>query len=141
MQRPENREFREWARFQEDEAIWPAQVITWLPLVSYVVSFVVLLVTLVGLGIGLRQPAASLASVAVSLLYVCLYGLAGSWIGARQRRGVRLAIAIFTWSLIGLVLSGRLVSLGAAYDVVALILVIRAGRAMGMRYVSSRYAS
>ncbi len=134
-------EFHGWARFQEDQAIWPAQVITWLPLVSYVVSFVVLLVTLVGSGIGLHRPAVSLASVSVALLWVCLYGLAGSWIGARRRRGVQLAIVLFALSLVANVLSGRLISLSAAYDVLALILVIRAGRAMGMRYVSSRWAA
>ena len=45
------------------------------------------------------------------------------------------------WARFQNVLSGRLISLSAAYDVLALILVIRAGRAMGMRYVSSRWAA
>jgi hypothetical protein len=68
---------------------------------------------------------------------VGLYGLAGAWIGERRARGIWLAIALFMWSLVASVLSGRVLSFGAAYDILALILVIRAGREIGVRYLAS----
>ena len=135
MQRPESREFRGWTRFRADEAIWPAQVVTWLPMMSQVVALTVLLFTIIGGGFHMRHNVgAALASLLVILLFLSLYYLAGAWIGERQRRGIQLATALFAWSLAADALFGRLITLGAAYDVLALVLVIRAGRAIGVRW-------
>jgi hypothetical protein len=134
--RPSTRAFREFARYRAGEAVWYAQIVTWLPVVSQVVGLGILLVALLTGDAELRRNAtASASSTVVMLLFVLLYALAGAWIGARRARGIWLAIALFLWSLVASVLSGRVLSFGAAYDVLALILVIRAGREIGVRYL------
>lgn len=133
MERPKVRELSGWARFRADEAIWPAQVVTWLPMMSQVVALVVLLFAIIGGGFNvLHNLTTALASLLVILLFLCLYYLAGAWIGERRRRGIQLATALFAWSLVTSILTGHLLSLGVAYDVLALVLVIRAGRAIGV---------
>jgi hypothetical protein len=136
--RPDARPFRGLARFHSDEAIWLAQVVTWLPLVSQAVGIGALLVGIFGAGPLAGSLVALLPAAVIPLILGSLYGFAGAWIGARQSRGIWLAIALFALSLVMDVLSGRLLSFGAAYDLVALILVIRAGRAIGVRYLTSR---
>jgi hypothetical protein len=119
------------------EAVWYAQIVTWLPVVSLVVGLGMLLVgyLVTGRAAVWRVAVHGALSVVVSLLFVCLYALAGVWIGDRRARGVWLAIALFMWSLVASVLSGRIFSFGAAYDVLALLLVVRAGREIGVRYL------
>lgn len=136
MSRPNVRSFREYARYQAGEAVWYAQIVTWLPVMSQVVGLGILLVMFLTGDAEVRRSARpSAVSMVVALLFVCLYGLAGAWIGARRARGFWLAIALFMWSLVMSVLSGRVLSFGAAYDMLALILIIRAGREVGVRYL------
>jgi hypothetical protein len=135
--RPTVRSFHDYARYRAGEAVWYAQIVTWLPVVSQAVGLGILLVALVTGSAELRRNAtASVLATVVMLLFVCLYGLAGAWIGARRARGIWLAIALFLWSLVASVISGRVFSFGAAYDVLALLLVVRAGREIGVRYLA-----
>lgn len=136
MPRPNVRSFRDYARYQAGEAVWYAQIVTWLPVVSQAVGFGILLLALLTGNAEIRRGATpSVLAMVVALLFACLYALAGAWIGERRARGIWLAIALFMWSLVASVISGRVFSFGAAYDVLALILVIRAGREIGVRYL------
>lgn len=137
MPRPNVRSFRDYARYRAGEAVWYAQIATWLPVVSEVVGLGMLLVAFLVTGretVG-RSATRGVLAIVVMLLFVCLYALAGAWIGARRPRGIWLAIALFMWSLVASVLTGRILSFGAAYDVLALLLVVRAGREIGVRYL------
>ena len=136
MPRPNVRSFREYARYRAGEAVWYAQIVTWLPIVSVAVGLGMVLVTILTVPQLRHGDLPSAGSMLVALLFVCLYALAGAWIGERRARGFWLAIALFLWSLVASVLSGRVLSFGAAYDVLALILIIRAGREIGVRYLS-----
>jgi hypothetical protein len=136
MPRPNVRSFRDYARYQAGEAVWYAQIVTWLPVVSEAIGLGVLLVAFLTGNLHFRRnPTSRAVTVAVAVLFLFLYALAGAWIGARRARGIWLAIALFMWSLVASVISGRVFSFGAAYDVLALILVIRAGREIGVRYL------
>ena len=136
MPRPNVRSFRDYARYQAGEAVWYAQIVTWLPVVSEAIGLGILLVAFLTGNLDLRRnPTSRALTVAVAVLFLFLYALAGAWIGARRARGIWLAIALFMWSLVASVISGRVFSFGAAYDVLALILVIRAGREIGVRYL------
>jgi hypothetical protein len=131
------RKFRGFARFQADETVWAAQVVTWLPLVSQAMSIGFLLFTLLTGGFALmRHPWVVLLAAVVPLLFLSLYGLAGAWIGAHESRGFWLAIALFTFSLVTDVLRGHFVSFDLVYSIVALIIVIRAGRSIGVRHLA-----
>jgi len=132
------RSFHAYARYQADEAIWWAQLITWVPVADGVIGLIALLVAILSGGAVVRREGTGGAwSLAVALLFVCLYGLAGAWIGSRQARGVWLAIALFGWSLAANALHGHLLSLNALYDLLALSLIVRAGRAIGVRYLTA----
>ena len=133
------RSFHAYARYQADEAIWWAQLITWLPVVNLVIGLVILLVTTISSGDAIvrRELTGGAWSLAIALFFVCLYGLAGAWIGSRQARGVWLAIALFGWSLAANALHGHLLSFNALYDLLALSLIVRAGRAFGVRYLTA----
>jgi hypothetical protein len=137
MARSSGRPFRAPTRFQFDETIWYAQLVTWLPLVSQIVGLCILLFRLIGGAPGLRRAATAGAwSMLAAKLFMCLYGLAGWWIGERQARGVWLAIALFGWPLVALLSHGHVLRLGVLYDVLALVLVVRAGRVIGVRYLA-----
>lgn len=137
MARSNGRPFGAMVRFQFDETIWYAQLVTWLPLVSQAVGIGILLVMAIGGDVEFRRAAAAGAwSMLAALLFMCLYGLAGMWIGERRARGIWLAIALFAWSLIASVWQGQLLRFGVLYDVLALVLVMRAGRAIGVRYLA-----
>lgn len=137
MARSSGRPFGAMVRFQFDESIWYAQIVTWLPLVSQAVGLGILLVAVIGGDQELRRAAAAGAwSMLGALLFMCLYGLAGTWIGERRARGIWLAIALFGWSLVTSVWQGQLFRFGVLYDVLALVLVVRAGRAIGVPYLA-----
>jgi hypothetical protein len=125
-------------RFQIDEVVWPAQLVTWLPLVSQAAGIGFLLFAMLGSRAALQVRAPRVWwSPIVALLFLILHGLAGAWIGARQVRGIWLAIALFSFTLVSRVLHRHLLSFNTAYAVLALILIVRAGRAIGVRYLTS----
>lgn len=125
------RELRGWSRFQADEAIWPAQVATFLPMVSEGIGIVALIFAIGSGGVAVSgQLTSALLSLVILVIHASLYALAAAWLGERRSRGVWLATVLFVWALIADVVSGHLFPLGATYDVLALILVTRAGRAI-----------
>lgn len=122
------------SRAKAADALRLAQLILWLPLLSQAIAFGLIVFTIVSRGADIRAswPTSSW-SMLVALLFLILYALSGWWIGARQRRGVWLGIALFAWSLTTSLLHGHPLSVRAGYAVLGLAIVIRAGRALGVK--------
>ena len=121
------------SRAEAQETIWFAQAILWLPLLTQSILLGVMLFAIAFRGLDVRAswPTSPWRGL-LSLLFPVLYGLAGWWVGARDRRGVWLGIALFGWSLANALVYGHLLSYRAGYALVGLGLVVRAGRALGI---------
>jgi hypothetical protein len=125
-----------WSALDEDERrIASAQMIVLLVCVSPLLG---LLAALVGLAFGNRAFAtayeANPKGVLLGIGWVGLYLLAGILIGARRAIGGILGLALFVWALTESWRQGRLLTFNAAFALLGIVVILRAGGVLGFPF-------
>jgi hypothetical protein len=69
---------------------------------------------------------------------VALYLLAGILIGARRAIGGMIGLALFVWSLVESWRQGRLLTFNAAFAVLGIVVIVRAGGVLGFPFWPKR---
>jgi hypothetical protein len=69
----------------------------------------------------------------LSAVFAVLYGIAGWRIGHRDPRGGWLALALFGWRLAADLWTGHLVTVGALYATIGILLIWRAAEPLRLR--------
>ena len=125
-----------WSELDDDERkVASAQMIVLFVCVGPLLG---LLGALVALAFGNRTFATAFAAnpkgVLLGVAWVGLYLLAGILIGARRAIGGILGLALFGWALIEGWRQGRLLSYNAAFAVLGIIVIARAGGVLGFPF-------
>lgn len=125
-----------WSELDDDERkVASAQMIVLLVCVSPLLG---LLAALVGMLFGSRAFAAAFAAnpkgVLLGVAWVGLYLLAGILIGMRRAIGGILGLALFGWSLIESYRQGRLLTFNAAFALLGIVVIVRAGGVLGLPF-------
>jgi MFS family permease len=131
-----------WSELDDDERkVASAQMIVLLVCVSPLLG---LLAALVGLLFGNRAFATAFAAnpkgVLLGIAWVGLFVLAGVLIGARRAIGGILGLALFIWSLEESWRQGRLLTFNAAFAVLGIVVILRAGSVLGFPFWPKRAA-
>jgi hypothetical protein len=131
-----------WSELDDDERkIASAQMIVLLVCVSPLLG---LLAALVGLLFGNRAFATAFAAnpkgVLLGVAWVGLFLLAGILIGARRAIGGILGLALFVWALVASWQQGRLLTFNAAFAVLGIVVILRAGSVLGFPFWPKRAA-
>jgi MFS family permease len=131
-----------WSELDDDERkIASAQMIVLLVCVSPLLG---LLAALVGLLFGNRAFTAAFAAnpkgVLLGIAWVGLYLLAGILIGARRAIGGILGLALFVWALEESWRQGRLLTFNAAFALLGIVVILRAGGVLGFPFWPKRPA-
>ena len=131
-----------WSALDDDERkIASAQMIVLLVCVSPLLG---LLAALVGLLFGNRAFATAFSANPkgglLGIAWVGLYLLAGILIGARRAIGGILGLALFIWALVESWRQGRLLSWNAAFAVLGIVVILRAGGVLGFPFWPKRTA-
>ena len=71
-------------------------------------------------------------------VWLTLYGIAGYLIGERKVAGGVLGLALFGGTLALAAVRDGVLTLGVAYSLVGIVLIVRAGRALRLPLLSSR---
>ena len=74
----------------------------------------------------------------LTLLLLVLYIVAATLIGQRRALGGLIALALFASVLMEQAWRGRLLSFGTLWPLLGIVLVLRAGRALGFPFTSAR---
>jgi hypothetical protein len=132
-----------WSELDEDERrIASAQMLVLLVCVSPLLG---LLAALVGMLFGNRAFATAFAAnpkgVLLGVAWVGLYLLAGILIGARRMIGGILGLALFAWALFESWRLGRLLSFNAAFAVLGIVVIARAGGVLGFPFWPGKRAA
>jgi hypothetical protein len=125
-----------WSELDDDERkVASAQMIVLLVCVGPLLG---LLAALAGMLFGNRAFAAAFAAnpngVLLGIGWVGLYLLAGILIGARRAIGGILGLALFAWALFESWRQGRLLSFNAAFAVLGIVVIARAGGVLGFPF-------
>ena len=125
-----------WGQLDDDERkIASAQMLVLLVCVSPLLGLVG---ALVGMLFGNRAFATVYAAnprgVWLGIGWVLLYVLAGVLIGARRAIGGMLGLALFAWSLWESWRQGRLLTFNAAFAVLGIVVIARAGGVLGFPF-------
>lgn len=129
-----------WSELDDDERrIASAQMIVLLVCVTPLLG---LLAAVVGMLFGNRAFATAYAAnpkgVWLGIAWVGLYLLAGILIGYRLAIGGILGLALFIWSLVESWRQGRLLTFNAAFAVLGIIVILRAGGVLGFPFWPKR---
>lgn len=132
-----------WSELDDDERkIASAQMIVLLVAVSPTLG---LLAAVVGLLFGNRALATAFEAnpngVLLGVAWVGLYMLAGILIGARRTIGGIIGLALFAWSLMESYRQGRLLTFNAAFAVLGIIVIARAGGVLGFPFWPGKRAT
>jgi hypothetical protein len=119
----------------EDRRVAGAQTIVWLACLGPLLGLVA---AVVGLLFGNRALIAALAEHPIGVLlgvaWVGIYALAGYLIGERRAEGGVIGLILFAYALVQNAVYGRLLSLGAAFALLGIVLILRAGRALRLPF-------
>jgi hypothetical protein len=125
-----------WSELDDDERkIASAQMIVLLVAVSPTLG---LLAAIVGLLFGNQALATAFAAnpkgVLFGVAWVGLYVLAGVLIGMRRAIGGIIGLALFLWSLLESYRQGRLLTFNAAFALLGIVVILRAGGVLGFPF-------
>jgi hypothetical protein len=125
-----------WSELDDDERkVASAQMIVLLVAVSPLLG---LLAAIVGMLFGNHALATAFAAnpkgVLLGVAWVGLYVLAGVLIGMRRAIGGVIGLALFVWSLLESYRQGRLLTFNAAFAVLGIVVILRAGGVLGFPF-------
>jgi hypothetical protein len=119
----------------EDRRIGSAQMVVWLACLGPALGLVVAIgSTFFGNRAFVTALAQNPLGVLLGLAWVGIYVVAGYLIGERRAAGGIIGLALFVYSLVQSALYGRLLSLNAAFAVVGIVLILRAGQALRLPF-------
>jgi hypothetical protein len=119
----------------EDRRIATAQTVVWLACLGPLLGLVA---AIVGVFFGNRIFLTAIAEhpfgVLLGVAWVGIYALAGYLIGERRAEGGVIGLILFAYGLVQSALLGRLFSFGAAFSLLGIVLILRAGRALRLPF-------
>ncbi|MEO8564610.1 MAG: hypothetical protein ABI601_21225 [bacterium] len=115
-----------------------AQLFMWLSCAGALYGLTVLaLLSLTGHPAAWSAFIAEPARSAFTLLVLALYIASATFIGQRRAAGGLIALTLFGSMLLEQAWRGQIVSLSSAWAVLGIVLILRAGRALGLPFFAS----